>query len=53
MKGAHPETSAPYITRNIAATRQALGLDGVVERNFDYTTTPTDEEEPSEHVLLP
>ena len=31
---------APYIRRNIDATRVALGLDKVVEKNFDYTTTP-------------
>ncbi len=33
---------APYITRNIEATRVALGLDKVVEKNFDYTKDPTD-----------
>ena len=31
---------APYIRRNIDATRVALGLDKVVERNFDYTNKP-------------
>jgi uncharacterized membrane protein (UPF0182 family) len=35
---------APYITRNIAATRTALGLDSVVENDFDYTQTPDDKE---------
>ena len=33
---------APYITRNIEATRVALGLDKVVEKNFDYTKDPSD-----------
>lgn len=35
---------APYIARNIAATRAAFGLDNVVERNFDYQDRLSDEE---------
>ncbi len=34
---------APYIGRNIAATRAALGLDRVKENNFDYTPLPSDQ----------
>lgn len=34
---------APYIERNIAATRTAMGLDSVEERDFDYTGRPPDE----------
>lgn len=35
---------APYIQRNILATRDAFGLSSVVEENFDYATEPTNEE---------
>jgi uncharacterized membrane protein (UPF0182 family) len=34
---------APYIARNIAATRTALGLDGVKDNNFDYQPLPTEQ----------
>jgi hypothetical protein len=34
---------APYIQRNISATRTALGLDKVTQKNFDYTPTPSDQ----------
>jgi uncharacterized membrane protein (UPF0182 family) len=34
---------APYIARNISATRAALGLDKVKVNSFDYTPTPTDQ----------
>lgn len=34
---------APYIRRNIEATRTAMGLDQVVERNFAYEDELTDE----------
>jgi uncharacterized protein len=34
---------APYIGRNIAATRAGLGLDRVKENNFDYTPLPSDQ----------
>ena len=40
VKRKESSREAPYIARNIAATRTALGLDKVVENNFDYTTTP-------------
>ncbi len=35
---------APYIKDNIAATRGAFGLDRVVERDFDYQDSLSDEE---------
>ena len=34
---------APFIERNIEATRMAMGLDSVVERNFDYEDKLSDE----------
>ncbi len=34
---------APYIQRNITATRDALGLDHVTEKNFDYQAIPSDQ----------
>ncbi len=40
-----PEEStreAPYIENNIVATRQALGMDSVEVRPFDYSTSPDD-----------
>lgn len=34
---AESSKEAPYITNNIAATRQAMGLDSVQSKQFDYT----------------
>ena len=33
-----------YISRNIAATREAMGIDSVTERDFNYTPRPSDEQ---------
>ncbi|MCC6225830.1 MAG: UPF0182 family protein [Microthrixaceae bacterium] len=35
---------APYIQRNILATRDAFGLSKIVEQNFDYASEPTSDE---------
>lgn len=35
---------APYLRRNIAATRDAMGLDRVVERDFEYRDELTDDD---------
>jgi uncharacterized membrane protein (UPF0182 family) len=44
VEPAESEKEEPYIDRNIEATRQAMGLDNVVEKAFDYNEDLSEED---------